>query len=188
MASIDNYRRPRFPHRPWITGKLYDQYASKLMLHCDAYVIELENHMYLLIDWCEGGRKLIAVDAYLIEPDGLTPVWDSDRVRKGTRVFWGFEGVPWGPLHKRVLTEAGDMPKRFNQWARILVQCHYVKLGETDTEIRGERNKYKERKEYAPRAFASQGRKVPTMARKRAALIRLEAWKARKSGVLPDWL
>lgn len=143
MENHSNYKRPGFICRPWITGKLYDQYASKLILHMDAYVVLFAGHGYLTIEWREGGALLVALDTYLIESDGLVPVWDITRAH-GKALYWGeTNNALMARLHKTVL----DQPARMlelgrGRWTRVSAQCHYVHVREKDAEIPPERNYY----------------------------------------------
>lgn len=148
MPDANIYRRPAFPARPWITGQLYDRYALPSVLHCDAYVFDYLGQEYLRVEWREGGRKLVASDAWLIEPDGLTPVWGDDCTR-GRAVFWSRANhATLRGVHARVLALVSDMHQLGN-WSRVVVQAHYVHVREQDCELR--ENAYKPPKSYAVR-------------------------------------
>ena len=139
MTSPNNYRRPPLHHRPWITGGLYDNLAG--VLHCDAFMVLYRPLAadVLVLDWHKGGRKLIARDAYLIEPDGLTPLWDTSKVL--------LDGIPqyWTPanhklmarVHRTVVERCDELPQV------VSLLAHYVRLTERDGEIAA--NKYVER-------------------------------------------
>lgn len=146
MVHPFNNSRPALIHRPWITGKLYDDYTRPSILHCDAYVMKWNALKYLVIDWREGGKRQIALDAYLIQEDGLTPVWDAmSTLDAGVSLLWGTEGVPWAALHVRVLAQGPRMlALGKGKWARVATQAHYVKVRERDCEL-GAANKYVER-------------------------------------------
>lgn len=144
MDSQTDYRRPVLLHRPWITGKLYDDYSRLSILHCDAYVVAHgEALKYLVIDWHEGGRVRIATDAWLIQDDGLTPVWDALRVwNTGVPVIWTrANDATMRRVHKRVvicaaeLAAQGDMLTGRTRWARVAIQAHYVRVRDTDCEV-----------------------------------------------------
>lgn len=149
MPTPDSFSptRPRWPfsNRPWVTGKLYDDMARLSILHCDAYVIERGAHSYLIIDWREGGKIRIALDAYLIEADGLTPAWDNGMT--GRPVYWHKANAAiMARVHQTVLLCAaraaatgGLRTMGGKQWARVMVQAHYVMVRESDTEIAGNR-------------------------------------------------
>lgn len=151
MVDPRHYRRPPLPHRTWIRGGLYDLLSRSTVLHCDAYVREHDNGLkYLEIDWRAGGSKQVAHDLYFIEPDGLTPAWPNGFML-GRALQWGTYGDPWWPaLHKRVVMIAQEA-EASGAWARVSLLCHYVHAPDTDCEISAERNKYVERKPYAPR-------------------------------------
>jgi hypothetical protein len=97
---------------------------------------------YLVIDWREGGRAQVALDAWLIEPDGLTPIWDASRL-SGVPLQWGADGVPWPALHQRVLAQAAQA-EGSGRWARVVTQAHYVTVRDTDP-MGGLVNRYTER-------------------------------------------
>lgn len=146
--------RPRYPfaNRPWITGKLYDDMSRTSILHCDAYAVLWHGREYLVIDWREGGKVQVALDAWLIERDGLTPVWDARRVI-GKPVYWSAlnSGV-MARVHRTVLQLAQDMGELYLglRWTRVMVQAHYVMVREADPEISA--NKYAGHKPYAARS------------------------------------
>lgn len=148
MTDTYSFKRTPFPNRPWITGSgLYDLYSRDGILHCDAYVLARGLERYLVIDWREGGRAQVALDAYLIEADGLTPVWDANAVRdNGQPIYWTRE-TPWiAAIHMRVLVACGTMlTLGAGRWARVLIQAHYVRVVERDCELSGEANKYVDR-------------------------------------------
>lgn len=155
MATLDNYRRPGFPNRPWISGGLYDLMARPSVLHCDAYVMHTRNPAdvtALVIDWREGGRKRVALDAYMIEPDGLTPLWDAERhAVGGVPVYWTRANhTTMRRVHMTVLNEVAAA-EASGRWARVSLVAHYVHVDERDP-WRGE-NHYRERKPYAPRSL-----------------------------------
>lgn len=136
-------RRPSFINRPWITGKLYDDLSRNTVLHCDARVLDLNTFKVLAIDWNEGGRKQVARDAYVIEPDGLTPLWDTAwRFAVSVPILWTRD-TPWlGPVHARVIAEATKALST-GPWSRVSLLAHYVRCTEYDTELK--RNVYTER-------------------------------------------
>lgn len=146
MTTAPNYRRPAFPNRPWITGKLYDDYSRDTIMHMDAYILSAKGRTYLLIDFRRGGTFRIAVDAWLIEQDGLTPIWDAVGLQNvGEPVYWSRANHAWmRGVHQTVLAQAEKM-MGFSQgrWTRVVTQCHYVHVTDTDCEIRD--NKYVER-------------------------------------------
>lgn len=149
MADSNSYRRRPFPHRPWITGQLWDKYSAKTVLHCDAYTFAVGEARYLYIDWREGGRKQVALDCYLIEVDGLTPVWDAGRVwASGVPVYWhSGNSAVMARLHKRVLAQRATMlDLGQGRWTQVATLCHYVLIRQNDPEIRD--NAYVERKTY----------------------------------------
>lgn len=157
MRASNNNRRPAFPNRPWIGGKLYDEYARTTIMHMDAYLIIHGERSYLIIDWREGGFKRIALDAYWVEPDGLTPVegayaetmWLSGKPEYWTRA----NHATMRRLHKTVLAQPAQMlALGRGRWARVVMRAHYVWARESDCEITGAANKYVERKPYTPRA------------------------------------
>lgn len=146
MAGTNKYRRPALTHRPWIRAGLYDLYARKSVLHCDAFAIYLpeSNALALVIDWREGGKVQIACDAYLIEPDGLTPLWDATgALARGTPVYWTrANNALMRRVHATVLAEADKaralesigLGEATRRWARVAVQAHYVHVKELDGE------------------------------------------------------
>lgn len=184
MENPANYRRPPFTSRPWVAGKLYDDLARSTVLHCDAYVFETRALKQLLvIYWREGGKRLVARDAYLIEPDGLTPVWDTDESAHVRPVIWTrANGATFARMHQSVLQLAADAGARFARWSRISLQAHYVRV--TDSDVEGFKNAYK------PRGSATDAAAVPTM----TALLAQPSTVGRKRGrprkvrQLPDWL
>lgn len=107
---------------------------------------------YLDVRLTLGGTTPVAHDAYLIEPDGLTPVWDV-TVADGIPLYWSQADAWWPTLHSRVIEMAGDAAT-LGPWSRVSLLCHYVSLRTLDTspEIPPERNHYKERAPYKPRA------------------------------------
>ena len=134
--------REPFSYRPWITGKLYDDLARRSILHCDAQVIDAGALKYLAIDWRKAGRVRVALDAYMIEPDGLTPLWDATTpARHAVRLLtWGAPGVPWEALHARVCEQAAtaqDAGQAQGTWARVSLLAHYVPALDLDAEIAG---------------------------------------------------
>lgn len=145
MSTV-NYRRPGFVNRPWIAGGLYDKYSAREILHCDARVLDAHAFKVLTLDWREGGRTQIADDAYLIEPDGLTPLWARDfHLRPVVPVYWTRANhALMSRLHRAVLGEVAKA-EASGRWARVVVQCHYVHVRETNGEIA--RNGYKVRGE-----------------------------------------
>lgn len=153
MATIDTFKRPLFQNRPWVTQSgLYDLYAMPSILHCDAYLLARGLLKYLVMDWREGGIRQVALDAYLIEADGLTPVWDANAILDhGQPVYWSRE-TPWiASIHTRVLVQCSTMMTLgAGRWARCVMQAHYVRVVETDVELSAKANKYVER---APRAL-----------------------------------
>ena len=153
MTNPVSYRRPAFPARPWITGALYDLYSADVVLHCDAYVFEYHYFQYLTIDWREGGHKLIASDTWLIEPEGLTPVWDARR-DLGRNVYWTRRNAAtMARVHKTVLAQAPRMMELTRgRYARVVAQAHYVHVRNVSGEIDG--NAYKPPRPYAPRKRA----------------------------------
>lgn len=142
MRNPASYRRTALLLRPWITGKLYDDLTRPSILHMDAYIFILHGNEYLQLEWRVGGKELLALDTWLIEPDGLTPAWDVNR-NAGVLTY---NKNP--ALHARVIAQAREA-ERADRWARVSVQCHYIDVRERDTEIRD--NKYAGRKPYAPR-------------------------------------
>ena len=132
--STSNYRRPAVLNRPWLAGKLYDDITRTSVLHRDAFVWELGSFKVLHIDWREGGRKQVAEDAYLIEPDGLTPLWSQDwRLMARMSLHWTrATHAMFAPLHARVIAEARLAGER---WAQVSVLAHYIKCGERNAEI-----------------------------------------------------
>lgn len=155
MADTNIYRRPAFLNRPWITGKLYDDYARSTIMHMDAFVFVFGAQRYLMIDWREGGKTQVALDGYLIEDDGLTPVWDIEKLRAGGRPeYWTRANhATMSRVHRRVLMEpARMMALGMGKWVRVVTQVHYVYVRETDCEIAA--NKYVDRKPYAARITA----------------------------------
>lgn len=153
MANPSNYRRPAFQHRPWITGKLYDTYALPSILHLDAYVMQSGTLKYLELWWSEGGHKIMAHDLYMIESDGLTPIWQAPD--NAHALHWTRENNAWmARVHKTVLAQEGRMlALGQGRWARVVTQCHYVLVRDTNAEPA--RNKYTAPKEYVPRAGTS---------------------------------
>lgn len=153
MTDSNPYRRPAFLHRPWIRGALYDQYVSKAILHCDAFVLDYVNVQYLLIDWREGGRTQVALDCYRIDTDGLTPVWLAGAVwADGRRMYWTRSNAGWmAGVHKRVIAQGNLMLSIRPNYARVVTLAHYVNVRDTDAEIPSERNAYTERKPYKTR-------------------------------------
>lgn len=154
MANPSSFRkRPVFKRRPWITGQLYENMARTTVLHCDAYVRDHGHFKALLIEWTEGGGRLIARDVYLVESDGLTPMWDDDgRIMSGLPVYWTpANDDVMRRLHARVLLLADDAEGRFARWPRVSLLAHYVHVKHTDCEIPASRNKYAPPKAYKAR-------------------------------------
>lgn len=91
---------------------------------------------FLMIDWRRAGRERVALDAYMIEPDGLTPLWDASLpVKLSARVIhWGDVNVPWNALHARVCEQAATAADA-GQWARVSLLAHYVPALDIDAEI-----------------------------------------------------
>jgi hypothetical protein len=136
MATPDTFSatRPRYAlhNRPWISGKLYDDLVRPSILHCDAFCIDHLGVLYLVIDWREGGKKRVALDAYLIEPDGLTPVWDTERPNGGRQVYWTRANhTIMARIHARVLEQASRLAVQVG-WRRVMVQAHYVLARDID--------------------------------------------------------
>jgi len=148
MDSTDNrLKRPAITHRPWLSTALWDVLTRLSILHADAYVMTLGSEptatalKYLVIDYRRGGRERIALDAWLVEADGLTPMWDAlDVLGRGSPVTWGTLGVPWARLHRTVVETAYAAR---GPWSRVSLQCHYVRATDRDTEPKV--NAYKER-------------------------------------------
>lgn len=185
MENPNSYRRPALPNRPWITGKLYDQYCTSNILHCDAYVFEVSALKYLVIDWREGGSRRVALDAYLIEDDGLTPVWDALRLwAAGVPVTWhAANHGAMRSVHARVIAEARKAEGLGGgRYARVVIQAHYVRAAESNTEL-GALNKYVER------AGEPEAR-TPTMGELHAepGTVGKRRGRPRKISVLPDIL
>jgi hypothetical protein len=84
---------------------------------------------YLQLEWREGGTKLIALDTWLVEPDGLTPVWDMSRANGALT----YNTNP--QLHARVIQQAREA-EMADRWVRVSVLCHYIDARETDVETR----------------------------------------------------
>lgn len=166
MTYARNYRRPALPARPWISNKLYDTLSRDTVLHCDAYLFLTDNREYLVIDWREGGKVLVAHDAYLIEPDGLTPVWGVAAVRQGALMYWTRENnATMGGMHQRVLANVRETAVRFPKWSRVSLLCHYVHCPDTDCEIRD--NRYKGRLPPKPLTMADLHANAPGMGKPR---------------------
>lgn len=182
MNAEMNKRTPLL-HRPWITGKLYDDYTRPSILHCDAYVVSHGALNYLIIDWREGGKTNVALDGWLIEPGGLTETWDIGRLwNVGVPQYWTQDNhVIMRAIHKRVLAQASEALKVGNgRWARVVTQAHYVKVRETDCEIAD--NKYVERK---PKGEPPTLRDVLS----KPGVIGKPRGRPRKPRrILPDWL
>lgn len=151
MVDTNIYRRPAFINRPWMRGGLYDKYASKSVLHCDAYVLALDRVQYLVIDWRVGGKRQLAFDCYLIEPDGLTPVWNAGHVwATGKRVFWTrYNHATMRGVHARVLAQVPAM-QALSGLTQTTVQAHYVYVKDESCEPL--RNEWKPPKPYKKRA------------------------------------
>lgn len=126
MTSTYNYRRPAFVNRPWIRGQLYDLLSRSTVLHCDAYVHLFAHREFLILDWREGGSKPIALDAWRVDTDGLTPVWDRS-----------VQGIPMysrdPTLHARVVAEV-RRTQAAGPWLRVSLLCHYIDVRETNVE------------------------------------------------------
>jgi hypothetical protein len=124
-------RRPAFPARPWITGKAYDDYSRDTVLHCDAYLYADAFKDYLVVSYRVGGRKLIALDGYLAEPDGLTPIWDVEALvtrANVRRAFWTRSNhALMRRIHKNVLNMAREANAQ-GQYQRVTLLCHYVRV------------------------------------------------------------
>jgi hypothetical protein len=148
--ALDQERRKPFPHRPWITGKVYDDYIRNTILHCDVYVFEFATRSYLVLDWREGGFKRVALDGYLIDADGLTPVWNIEPMWRGgkPRYWTRANHALMSRIHRTALAQ-GPRMLSLGTWARVVVHAHYVRLNESDTEPGA--GGYKEPKPYAPR-------------------------------------
>lgn len=137
MTMTDNYRRPPFPARPWIRGKLYDDYSRSTILHLDAYLFAFGGNVYLALDWTEGGFKRVALDGYLVESDGLTPVWDIAPMRlAGKPLSWSARNhATLARVHQTVM---GRVPVMLSlglgRWSRVVTLAHYVMRPETDPE------------------------------------------------------
>ena len=129
MTEPDNYRRPAFPHRPWITGKLWDDYSRNTVLHLDAYTFVNREYGYLALYWSEGGFKAIALDGYRIEPDGLTPVeghvTEALRTWGAPRYWTRSNNAVMARLHRTVLEQPARMlDLGRGRWSRVVVQAH----------------------------------------------------------------
>lgn len=156
MVSDASYsRRKPFPHRPWIGGKLYDDLARDSILHCDAYVMDHSGFKALVIDWRQGGREQVALDAYLIADDGLTPLWNPVRMYlDGTPLTWSRGLHTWfRRVHATVIAEAAKA-QASGRWGRVSVQAHYVDVREADVEIA--ENRYN-----APKAYTRNNSLLP---------------------------
>jgi hypothetical protein len=133
MSEPVNYSRIPFRNRPHITGKLYEDLKRPGILHLDAYTLNVGALKYLLLDWRESGRERLALDAYLVEPDGLTPVWDAEKL-SGVQCYWNLpERSLYAELHMRVLAEAAKAQDT-GRWSRVSLWAHYVYVRESDPE------------------------------------------------------
>lgn len=119
-------------------------------MHCDAYVIGTRGVEYLVIDWREGGKRRVALDAWLLEADGLTPIWDGEGIA-GEPVYWGERNdAIMSRVHARVLLQtAAMMHLGRGRWTRVSVLAHYVRVTETDVETMP--NTWAKPKAYGPR-------------------------------------
>lgn len=122
------YRRPAFINRPWIIGKLYDDLSRSTIIHCDAYVFTFGGNQYLQLEWRVGGGVLMALDTWLIEPSGLTPVWNIHR-RNGALTY---DTNP--ALHARVIVQAQGAYVAVHGITRVSLLCHYIDVRERDPE------------------------------------------------------
>lgn len=156
---MNSYRRSALKNRPWITGALYDKLTSSKILHLDAYIFQYHGNEYLELEWNEGGKRLVARDTYLIEPDGLTPVWSTARAY-GVPVFWTRHNhMTMARVHRTVLLEAENALKPTSPlWARVSVLCHYVHVTDTDCEITGAANSWK-----PPAPYKRKPRQLPKL-------------------------
>lgn len=171
MSAAAKHRRPAFPHRPWIRGKVYDDFARPSIMHCDAYLWQAEGFKYVEIWWTEGGTRFMAHDLYVVEDDGLTPMWNAaDNPRA---IYWTWENHAWmRRIHKTVLAQ-GDRMLGIGRgrWARVVTQAHYIHV--TDRDCEPTRNSYNPPKPYAPRAGSTSHElgetfaKVPTLGKRR---------------------
>jgi hypothetical protein len=128
MPNAITYRSRAFPHRPWILGQLYDVLSRETVLHLDAHIMLFGGRMYLDMYWSAGGTREVARDVYLIEPDGLTPVWDMTNL--GKDVYWSkLTHKDIAPVHAAVVARAREV-ERTGRWARVSVQAHYVHAGD----------------------------------------------------------
>lgn len=134
--DTNNYRRKAVINRPWLTGGLYDLLTRPTILHLDARVLYVDDFKapVLVLDWRQGGKARVALDAYLIEPDGLTPLWDAERVARvgGSPLYWSHVNRDtFAPLHVSVLAMAAEA-EQSGRWARVSTVCHYVYASDRD--------------------------------------------------------
>ena len=132
--STTTKRRPAFPSRPWIRGKLYDDLNRETVLHADADTRYIDQRAYLMIDWKEAGRVQVALDAWLIEADGLTPVWQPAYLwGRGERVYWTARNhAMMCRIHRRVVEQVWEAGVLAARWSRVSLQTHYVHVTDND--------------------------------------------------------
>lgn len=148
MENPIRLKRKAFPNRPWITGKLYDDMSRSTVMHMDAWTFLYEGKPYLLIDFREGGFKQIALDAWMIEADGLVEaegyVVEQMRLDAEKRFWTSKNNLIMSGIHKHVLAW-GQRMMGFSRgrWTVLMTRCHYVHVKQVDPEIPRERNFYK---------------------------------------------
>lgn len=77
----------------------------------------------------------MALDAYKIDADGLTPLWDADAHWYAAPLqVTAREGALWARVHARVIHAAREA-EGSGRWARVSVLAHYVACTEKDAEI-----------------------------------------------------
>jgi hypothetical protein len=133
MANPASYRRIPYKNRPWIRGKLFDDLRSNTVLHLDAYVLDWGALKYLVIEYREGGRELLARDTYAVNAVSVTPQWGDAQGRPGT---WNKrDHATYRRAHALALARA-DECRASGRWGRVDVLCHYVGACDVDTEPR----------------------------------------------------
>lgn len=182
--TIKDKRRPAFVARPWVKAQDYDLLASTAILHCDAYLYYTSLGEVLSIEWREGGTKLIADDHYLIEPDGLTELWDTPLGRR-FRGYWRKDNnAIMARVHVTVL-ELTRSPL-WARYGRVSFQAHYVLVRETDCEPGG--NQFGKPKPDTPKRPRGRPRKDGTLpGSARETVRRIEPWEVWTPGTpIPD--
>ncbi len=122
-------------HRPYLSAKYYDDQTRHTILHMDAYVQNIiSGSPALVVYTTDRGRWAHTQSAWLIESDGLTPLWDIPPM-SAKRVYWTRANhATMRRVHKTVLAMAQTMPLG-PEHRRVSLMCHYVFQSAANPEI-----------------------------------------------------